>query len=69
MDIGGYEWLLYYRLFVAILFMAIGGISICGYCWLFFYTPLMVFFVWLLMVILLMVINDYFVNGYWWLFY
>jgi cyclic lactone autoinducer peptide len=45
---------------VAILLTAIGGLSINGYCWLFYYRPLVI--------ILIVVIDGYFIGGYEWLF-
>jgi hypothetical protein len=56
MVIGGYWWLNYHRLLVAILLVPIGNYSIVGHCWLSYW--------WILMVILLVVINEYFINGY-----
>jgi hypothetical protein len=41
--------------------MAIGGYSINGHWWLFYY--------WLLVAILLMAVGGYSINGCWWLFY
>jgi hypothetical protein len=46
---------------VVILLMAIGGYSINGYCWLFYYSPLVI--------ILLVVIDGYSIGGYEWLFH
>ncbi len=48
--------LYYHRLFVAILLVIIGYISISGYCWLFYW--------WLLLAILLVVIVGYSIDGY-----
>jgi hypothetical protein len=46
---------------MVILLMFIGGYSINGYWWLFYY--------WILVVIILMAIGGYSIIGYWWLLY